>query len=277
MYECPRCFHVSKQKNHMLRHFQRKRKCEYVDEDITIEECIRMLKTGQLKITKNKITHECSHCNKTFDRRDRLEKHIEKCKEKNKILMEMKNKIEELEKQMQTQGGNTTNNTTNNNTVNNYGDTYNIINISSFKDTNYMALKDDILKCLENQDPRLKVPAFEKIIDKVHFNKDYPENHNIYKPNVRDDRILTYNGEEFIVEKSAIDTILEKLEQILDQCIDKKKGKEYLEKLKHHLQLKQKDRDYSEATKDDIAVSLYNGKNIVKNTHKDLKKQEVKI
>jgi hypothetical protein len=261
----------------MLKHFNRKSVCIFVDKDISTEDCISMLNKGELKINKNSSSHECEHCNQKFDRVDRLNKHLNKCKEKDKlfdIVKKQQEEIEKLKKQMcNNKGGNTTNN---NNTVNNYGDTYNI-NISSFKDTNYMALKDEIMSCLENQDPQLKVPAFEKIIDKIHFNKDYPENHNIYKPNVRDDRIMTYNGDDFIIEKTAVDTILEKLEQILDQCIDKDKGKEYIKKLKHHLKLKSDDLEYTEATKDDIAVSLYNGRKIVTSTHKDLKKQESKV
>jgi hypothetical protein len=268
-----------------MKHFQRKNVCEYTENDISVEKCKEKLEKGLLKINKYKIkiSHECEYCNQNFDRIDRLNKHIIKCKEKDKLFDIVKKqqdivKIqqEEIEKLKNQMCNNKGGNTTNNNTVNNYGDTYNI-NISSFKDTNYMALKDEIMSCLENQDPQLKVPAFEKIIDKIHFNKDYPENHNIYKPNVRDDRIMTYNGDDFIIEKTAVDTILEKLEQILDQCIDKDKGKEYIKKLKHHLKLKSDDLEYTEATKDDIAVSLYNGKNIVKSTHKDLKKQENKI
>lgn len=237
MYTCPRCDYETSKKSSIRNHFKRKTICKPLNSDTSIEECIKLLESDQLKFNL-----ECSHCNKKFNSRKRLEAHYEMCV-----------KPEKTGEQMITVNNNY--NTT----------TYNIINIKSFKNTNYLALKDEIINCLEDQDPQLKVPVFERLVDKIHFNKDYPENHNIYKPNVRDDRILTFNGEDFIVDKFAIDKILDNLEDILKQC-----GKDYLEKLKHHLQLKQKDRDYSEATKDDIAVSLYNGRNIVKNTHKSV-------
>jgi hypothetical protein len=232
-----------------------------------------MLEEGKLKIKKNKILHVCQYCSKRFDRQKRLYSHEEKCNEKTDEIAKMKKQIEELQKQMTASGtvNNNSHNTTNNNNISN---TFNI-NVTAFKDTNYMAVKDRIMKCLQDQEknfPQLQVPAFEKIIDAVHFDKENPENHNIYKPNVRDDRILTYNGEEFVVNKMAIDVILKKLEEVIDNSVDKEEGKEYLKRLKNHLKLKQQDGDYHEATKDDIAVSLYNGRNIVKNTINKIKK-----
>lgn len=38
----------------------------------------------------------------------------------------------------------------------------------------------------------------------------------------------------------------------------------------YHFNLKEKDFDYTESTKNEIKESLYNGRTIVKNTHKQL-------
>lgn len=265
---CPRCGYATPQKMSLKRHLNRKNVCKPVLQDISIEECLKLVASEKEK--------KCKYCEKEFTRHASLKYHLNICKKKE--IFEKEQEIQKLKEQLESERNKTnssvTNNSNNNTTTNynNCGNTYNIININSFKETNYMALKDEIIKCLQDQEPQLKVPVFEKIIDKVHFNKDYPENHNIYKPNIRDDRILTYNGEEFIVDKLALDTILLKLEQIIENCMEEKEeGKEYIKKLKHHLKLKENDHDYHEATKEDISLGLYNGRNIVKSTHKKLK------
>jgi hypothetical protein len=258
----------SRNKSDLKRHFQRKMYCEVEYDDISISNCITLLNNNKLKKKKSK-KHECE-CGKVYDRMCRLDVHKEKCNfDKNKV-----DKLEETVKKLQDQINQiTTNSNTgiNNSDINSHNNITNNITINAFKDMDYNLLKDEILLCLENQDPKLQVPAFEKIIDAVHFNKDNPSNHNIYKPNVRDDRILTFNGDDFVVDKMAIDIILKKLEEVIENSIDKENGKVYLKKLKNHLKLKQEDNDYHEATKDDIAVGLYNGRKIVTSTHKNLK------
>lgn len=238
-YKCPRCGYKSKYKNDIRRHYNRKKICKVLFKDIPIQICIENIGKPEKEYSELDIV-----------------KHQLKEKEK---------EIEKLKKSQASVINNTTHNTTNNNqNITNY----NIINISAFGDTDYTALKDDILHCIENQDPGMKVPMFEQIVHKIHFNKDKPENHNIYKPNVRDDRILTYNGEDFIIDKQAIDKIVTKLEKAIETNFDPIENKKIIEKLKCHLKLKQKDGDYINETNDDIGVVLYNGRNLVKNTHK---------
>ena len=280
MFECPRCQYTTSHKTNIKNHFNRKNTCDCVGKEITLIQCNKMLQEGKLKTAKsNKIKtrkeYVCQYCSKKFDRQKRLEIHEDGCDNKESMLSKMKkmeDEMLELKKHMVASG--TVNTNSHNTTNNNISNTFNI-NVTAFEDTNYMAVKDRIMKCLQDQEknfPQLQVPAFEKIIDAVHFDKENPENHNIYKPNIRDDRILTFNGEEFIVDKMAIDVILKKLEEVIENSVDKEAGKVYLEKLKHHIKLKQQDGEYHEATKDDIAVSLYNGRNIVKSTLNKLKK-----
>jgi DNA-directed RNA polymerase subunit RPC12/RpoP len=268
MYNCPRCGYYTDLKNNMKRHLNRKSVCIVKYKNISIRDCKIMFQEGNLKQNRetNKIKYICHTCDKHFDRKSRLSIHMEKCS------IEILNIVKEQQKQIKelieiNKKANVNNNTDNSTNYTNCGNIN--IHINPFKDTDYGALKDEIIKCLENQDTKLKVPMFEQIIDAVHFNKDKPENHNIYKPNVRDDRILTYNGEDFVVDKLALDKILSKLEDIIEKyVVEKDISKNYLKKLKEHLQLKRNDQDYIEATKDDISIGLYNGRNMVKNTHK---------
>jgi hypothetical protein len=274
MYICPRCGYSTKKKTDMKRHIDRKNVCQCLNSSISIEECVKLFKNDNLifkQKTKNKKKHKCK-CGREFDRKIRLQTHEINCKN-NDYINEIKllEKKIELEKLQLLNKSTTTNTGINNSNINSHNNITNNITINAFKDMDYNLLKDEILLCLENQDPKLQVPAFEQIIDAVHFNKDNPSNHNIYKPNVRDDRILTFNGDDFVVDKMAIDVILKKLEEVIENSIDKENGKVYLKKLKNHLKLKQEDNDYHEATKDDIAVGLYNGRKTVISTHKNLK------
>jgi hypothetical protein len=96
MYECPRCDYVSKQKNHMLKHFNRKISCYVSNLDIPIENCKERLKKGDFKMKLNKTEHDCEHCNKKFDRFDRLKKHFFKCKEKKSLINIIKKQREQI-------------------------------------------------------------------------------------------------------------------------------------------------------------------------------------
>jgi hypothetical protein len=268
LYTCPRCNYESCRKCDIQRHYKRKKKCIVINKNITTNECLKMLEP--------KISMECKQCNKTFNKKYNLQRHISVCYKKNITEIELiEKKIElgklEVKKLEMMKLVSTTNTGINNSDINSHNNITNNITINAFKDMDYNLLKDEILLCIKNQDPKLQVPAFENIIDAVHFNKDNPSNHNIYKPNVRDDRILTFNGDDFVVDKMAIDVILKKLEEVIENSIDKENGKVYLKKLKNHLKLKQEDNDYHEATKDDIAVGLYNGRKTVISTHKNLK------
>ena len=103
---------------------------------------------------------------------------------------------------------------------------------------------------------------FENLVDKIHFDK--PENHNIYKPNIRDDRLMTFNGEDFIVDNKALDTILTNLEHMIENNLNPEQNKTLLKKLRCHLKMKRTDDEYLEQTKDD----KFNGRKMVNKTHK---------
>jgi hypothetical protein len=212
---------------------------------MTQQQCLEMLEEGKflsLSILKDKLIEK--------------EERIKNLEEQVKMLLNNKDT---------SFSGN--NNSNCNNTVN-----INVFNIQSHSSTDYDSLKNDIIKCLEDQDPQLKVPSFEKIIEKIHFDNDHPENHNIYKPNFREDKVLTYNGKSFIVDKNATDTLLKKLENVIEDCVkDDETKRECMKKLTYHLKLKQEDFEYLEATKKDINTTLYNGRDIVKQTQRKLK------
>ena len=126
--------------------------------------------------------YSCLYCNKVLSRSDSLQRHMTICKKKKEceiitlhnkdIEIEEKNKqIKELEEKIKTQGNtniinntNNTNNTiTNNIHINNYGDE----NLKHLRSKDFANLLSGIYN------------AVPKLIEKIHFDPDHPENHNI--------------------------------------------------------------------------------------------------
>lgn len=81
---------------------------------------------------------------------------------------------------------NTLNNTTNNNQQIN-------ININAYKNTDMSFLSIEDIKSILNKG----VKAVENLVEVVHFDKNRPENHNIYISNIKDNYVLLYDGQEW--------------------------------------------------------------------------------
>ena len=109
IYICPRCRYNTKIRTHMTNHFNRKKECKVVYNDMSIEDCIKKLestkKKKEVKINKQKlkilpnpiITNNstppssskifnkkrnefiCPNCNKDFTRSDNLKRHQKIC------------------------------------------------------------------------------------------------------------------------------------------------------------------------------------------------------
>lgn len=95
---------------------------------------------------------------------------------------------------------NMTNNTTNNNiTTNNIN---NPIIILPHGKEDYSEISDEELKKIIGK-CFMAVPS---LVSKIHCNENHPENHNIKKTNLRDNKIHVYDGDEWIV-KSSDDTL----------------------------------------------------------------------
>jgi uncharacterized C2H2 Zn-finger protein len=116
-----------------------------------------------------------------------------------------------------------------------------------------------------------------KLIEHLHFNKDKPEYHNVYIPNFRNNFAMVFNGDEWGLRDRD-----ETIEQLKDEKAEFISGKfaELLEagelseatikKLKRFL--KEKDEDPADSIlKNDIKMILYNKRNMVINTKKNIK------
>ena len=185
------------------------------------------LNTSQVTVFNSNTTQSnsvkqlnCTYCNKTFTRKDNLNRHIKICKSKeeydikNVKLEEIKlaeirlkqlnaeNKNLELQIQLSKINKTITKNSHNNinngtiaGTVNNTFVKYNNICYS-----NVLTKKDmkEIVSDFEN--------ALEKAIQKFHFNEKFPENNNIFITNLRDKLMYVFDGIQFMAidKKEAI-------------------------------------------------------------------------
>jgi len=245
IYNCVRCGYETKHKGHFLNHLNRKKTCNPILEDISIED-IKNYYNLEISITskitsnnsnilicpskklqkpqKNVVNKQCSYCCKEFSRIDNLNRHLKKCKMKNNVLSENKELRETVEKlliecsEMKNILKNTTekaitshsvsnsNNNTNSNNTNNNNNTI-IINNYGEENTKYIT-KQFIVDLLKNKPFR----AIPEMIKHTHFNKEHPENQNIKITNKKEPyvKIMKDNKWELQDRKNTITDLIDK-------------------------------------------------------------------
>ena len=222
-YNCPRCEYSTNQITHFKNHLKRKKICKSTLEDISIEHIcfiydfdISTILPQNTTILPQKSTIlpqnttilpkydqnekninnslKCSYCNKILSRNDSLLRHLKICnikkendekKEKeSQQLCLMKNEIinlkEELDKTKMVITNNKINNKISNNNSNN---TQNInIHINNLGEENIKHIDynfyNNILKGIYG--------AVPKLVEKIHFDKEHPENQNIKLTNKKE-------------------------------------------------------------------------------------------
>jgi len=208
----------------------------------------------------------------------------EQLEQKNKQIEEQNQLIERRDKQIETllekTGMNTTYNTifqTHNtqnikelnhqvNQVNNIKNQTNNIKLLGFKQTDYSHLTDDdykqcIAKC------NFSIP---RLIEKVHFNKDKPENHNIYISNLKNKYVMIFDGEKWIYKNrdQEIDNLLDNGNSHLEYKIEDwlEKGKEFptiMKKFERYMANIEKD-EVLNMIKEEIKLLLFNNRSYPK-------------
>ena len=186
-------------------------------------------KTTQIPHHKDKELFKCEYCNKDFSRIDSLNRHISKfCKKKqelDKSLNEnmnlkqiIKKQTKQIEKLLEKSTG-PINNTQNNDHSTNK--TINNIQINNYGEENLEMLTDDFkVNCVLH--PCL---ALINIVEKIHFNDDYPENKNIRILNKRDNKIQIRSDGKWCYHNkdNAIRYTLEDCNDKLEKFYEEKK------------------------------------------------------
>ena len=208
-YKCYDCDKIYNNKCDYNRHLQRKKPCKMKKTSATSAK--KIAKNRQEKSTTK---YQCDFCLNLFTRKDSLDKHLSsRCKVKtqqdqnkeqilNDLLEEMKNlrkQNEELKTEMINIKQNNTNinhgnidNSTNKTIDNSTNNTINI-NLVAFGKENYDNLTEKDYKNIINKGYK----SIQELVKMMHFNKNRPENHNIYISNIRDTYVIVYDGSDW--------------------------------------------------------------------------------
>lgn len=239
--ECPRCGYRSN-KTDLRRHLKRKKLCKESITSMDREECLKLIENNQLipyiELRKNSL-------------------------KKDKIIEDLEKRLKQALKMV---GVDNSINLTGDNNTNCNNTNINIININTYENTNYEVLKDNIEKCIV--DGRVdKV----KLIKYLHFNKDYPENHNVKIENRRENRIMTFNGKKFEEHGSGLNDIWDFVGETLDNTNKTlTKDNEVDDNTLVSIQNSSAEHDNGlnkKQTVKKLGQVLYNGKDIVNRTH----------
>lgn len=233
----------------------------------------------------------CKYCSKEFTRKDSLKKHLDsRCKEKIKTEREEYNKqqqskMDELMKRIEllendrrerSEDMNVVNVSANNNNIINSNNTVNIQLLAFGKENRSKLTQYEILKIMNKG--FYSVPALLKAI---HFDKDTPENHNIYAGSHKQNVVDIYNGEKWVKanRKETIHNLfddgrnflLNKVEEFNDILLSDVAKKmvnkfEYFDNDIDDYPIKKRD------ILNEISLLLYNERDIIEKTRKIIKK-----
>ena len=157
---------------------------------------------------------------------------------------------------------NTTNNNDNSTNTTNHIETQNVIVVNSFGNENTEYLTDRIVSKLIANGPFTCLP---KIIERIHFDPEHPENHNIkitnqknnYAKVVKDNKWVTTN------KKRAIDAMIQNSYDILEEKYQDNKASIPPFKQERFESFQEKytnqDKELMRNVKDDVDIALLNG------------------
>jgi hypothetical protein len=188
------------------------------------------------QITNNSVEHldngeyNCEYCGKRFSRQDNLKRHMDfRCKEKKKndeeILFKNLYQKEIQEKQIAKEAhqkqvemllekvGTTTIN--NNNCGNTQTNNQNNIQLNNFGQENLDMLTDKYMRKMVIY-PYTAIP---KMIKKIHFNDNFPENKNIRMLNKKDNKLQIRNNDkwEYVNKKETLESLINDKNYQLDK------------------------------------------------------------
>ena len=144
--------------------------------------------------------------------------------------------------------------------INGSFNTTNIQNITllSYKDTDTSHIKDiDYINCIKKV-----CLCVIKLIEKIHFNPDKPENKNIYISNMKDKYLLVYEKDNWVLKNKnrEIDKLYEEKELMLEEWLEEHKDPQLQAFFDKYLNNK-KNTETIDMINEELRLMMYNKRN----------------
>jgi DNA-directed RNA polymerase subunit RPC12/RpoP len=200
---------------------------------------------------------KCEKCGKSFSHSSSMYRHTKGCDGKNIVNIEQQN-IEQH----------------NTNVVEGDFNVDGDVKVVKFGEENLSYISDDTFKKIIGRGFK----SLEEFMNHVHFNKDHPENHNIYVASMKDGHVITYNGERWdvgLADQVLDDLIQQKsdiLEEKYDEIVDKLSPME--SKKFNNFMNRKDDEKVNLKLKRELRVQLYNNRHFAKGAKKLLEECE---
>jgi hypothetical protein len=222
-----------------------------------------------IELAKSNSKYLCKYCEKEYNHKSSLSKHIKYSCTKNKdedlkeLVRLLNLQLQHKDKQLETQakqieklmGKLEINGSFNNNTINNY-------TLLAYRDTDIAHLtQEDYRSCYKQVNHCVK-----HLIEKVHFNPSKPENMNIYISNMKDKYLMVYDGNNWNLANKTqeLDRLYEEKEMMLDEWLESNPDPILKDKFVKYLNNKESD-DCLNHIKEEIKLMLYNkGNQLIK-------------
>lgn len=209
-YKCPRCYYETVYINNYRKHLSRKVPCNPDHSDQSPPDILNRL--AEDKQNSKEHIFCCEHCNKQFNSSQGKYQHKLRCKSK-KTNEDLQKQINELTILIKKQAP-----TIQNITINNNNQQYiqnnnqqNNIKIENFGTENLEFISDRFIRqCLKKLST-----GFEDLTQKIHFNPEKPEYHNVTTRNKKDYFLEIFkDGKWIYTDKNKT------LDALIKQCFD---------------------------------------------------------
>lgn len=207
-YICKRCGYKSQYKQNLIAHLKRKRTCNVLFEDISIDDLLNVFEKkhdGEM--------FKCRYCDKQYTCRSNRSRHESTCSKQVNPVANLEQVVERLQEKVEQlsmkaniiQNGNISNIQNNNNIT---------INLKSFGFENISHIENDkefMTQCLINKDVM-------GLLQNIHCDKEHPENHNIKIKSTKKELMETYADGQWIIsdQEETLDELLNKGYRIMN-------------------------------------------------------------
>jgi len=228
-------------------------------------------------------TYLCKYCDLEFSRADSLKRHMDKfckknitgeiealdsqlaLKERQLRLQKVDRKLQGTTTQMIVGDNNNNTNNTNNTQINNKIDNV-TVNILPYENTDVSHLTDRDYQRAFNR-ASMCIP---QILEKVHFDPEKPENHNVYISSMNNKYIKLHNGERWNLRdrEETIEDLFADAEYMLENKLETwqeeedPKSERATKKFEIYLKVKETETLYNKI-KQELKMLLFNNRNLI--------------